>query len=488
MRVRASQVRLALVLVMAPGCSRTAPARPQLVISVDTDAVVHDQLLGRPELSADAAIDTLRVDAIPAAGNGVPYDLRTFLAPSAEDWPISFGVPAEVVAQRGPVLLRIRAFRGALATPGELGGVPTLDPPRTATIDRLVEIDAPSEGVVRVRVVLREDCMAVPSTFGDAPTTCVDRERPKGTAREGVEPIEHADAAVSTLVGTWPGAVEIPCTGTPPAGAVCIPGGFSLLGAAQFEGFADGLNGQDSMPLHSVSLRPFFMDRTEVTVGVLQAAFGAGLTTDEPVKSGDPRLEDSAFCTWPGRRSAGNETLPANCITHATAEATCALRGGLLPSEAQWEHAARGRGQARLYPWGAEPASCCLTSVGRSFDAARPAECPGSGAEPVGSHAGSATCAGRGDVSRDGVLDLGGSVGEALRDWFQPFDAPCWTRAAGVLVDPVCIQDSATTAFSSRGGSWASGSATTASPFRYSFAAQRPSSGFRCVYPDAGTP
>jgi formylglycine-generating enzyme required for sulfatase activity len=468
------------------GCSNTAPSRAQLVVVVDTDAPVHSQLFDHPELSADAAIDTLRVDAISATGVAKTYDLRSFLGPSKEDWPISFGVPTGGAEGGGPIWLRLRAFRGDLATPGEVNGVATLDPLPEITIDRLVDLDPPSEGIVRVRVTLREDCLGVGSSFGATPSTCVDGAHLRASPRDGVELVDETDA-IGSLAGTWPRASEVPCRGDAPEGTVCVPGGFSILGDPAFLGLGDGVTQYDSVPLRPVLVSPFFMDETEVTVEALQRLFTEGLVADEPVKQGDPLLPNSEFCTWPGKGSSGSEKLPVNCITYAMAKAACEARGGTLPSEAEWEHAARGRGQARLFPWGNTDASCCSTSAARPGDPTLPAQCPGPGIEAAGSHPLSPACDGLGDVSRDGVMDLGGSVAEVLRDWFQPLDADCWKKVGGgILEDPVCVQDEMTISWSSRGGNWNGGLAATASPFRYAFSPQDPTSGFRCVFSARG--
>jgi hypothetical protein len=108
------------------------------------------------------------------------------------------------------------------------------------------------------------------------------------------------------------------------------------------------------------------------------------------------------------------------------------------------------------------------------------------GIEPAGSHPTSAACGGLGDQSRDGILDLGGSVSEVLLDNFQPYDAACWTLSGGgVLVDPVC-QVAGSVQFSLRGGNWNGGQARTAAPFRDAANADRPTEGFRCAYPGGG--
>src|SRR5262249_517729 len=129
-----------------------------------------------------------------------------------------------------------------------------------------------------------------------------------------------------------------------------------------------------------------------------------------------------------------NDALPVNCITWEAARRACQLASGDLPSEAQWEHAARGRGQARTFPWGDSPPDCGTASYARQAYGVIGAGvlCPGIGPEPIGSHPASPDCEQTGDVSRDGVLDLAGSMTEATRDRALRW---CWR---GIGTDPVC--------------------------------------------------
>lgn len=466
------------------GCQEAEP-RAQLVIVVDTDAPVPAQLAARPDLSGDAAIDTLRVDAF-ADGWAQPFDLRDFIAPDPADWPLSFGVATDELPLDRPVRLRLRAFRGRFASRGELDGIATLDPPREVTIDRLIEIPPSTDGIRRVRVTLTAACMGVRSVFDPtSPTTCTSGDR---AADPSAEVADVDDADLASKVGTTPLAEETPCPGVPPAGAVCVPGGLSILGEPSFEGVGNGNDALDPIPLRPAMLSPFYLDRTEVTVGRFRALFEAGLiTTTPPVTQGDPSIDDADYCTWLGPGQTANDALPLNCLGYPTAVAICEALGGMLPSEAQWEHAARGRGRRSIYPWGNytpnSAADCCIVSASRKSTPDIPVVCPDSGVEPPGSHPASPACNGLGDESRDGVLDLGGSLTEAMRDSLQPYDADCWSvKGGGVITDPVC-DIPGSVLHTVRGGNWNGGQARTAIPFRDSFNASRPTSGLRCAYP-----
>jgi formylglycine-generating enzyme required for sulfatase activity len=95
---------------------------------------------------------------------------------------------------------------------------------------------------------------------------------------------------------------------------------------------------------------------------------------------------------------------------------------------------------------------------------------------PAGSFADPASCDGEADVSRDGILDLGGSSSELTLDRFLP------TGERGITIDPVCKFD--VDLFVVRGGSFTSGSETSRTSWR-SESGTGPTSatGFRCAYP-----
>ena len=261
-------------------------------------------------------------------------------------------------------------------------------------------------------------------------------------------------------------------------GACLYSGGLSVLGSAILAGTEDGKVTKSPVPLRLVRVSPFYMDETELTVGrarpLLERVLG-----EQPVRKGPTGLSGSEYCTLSDDPSA--DQLPLNCVANETASELCVLAGGALPTEAEWNHAATGRGQARRFPWGERDNGCCNASISR-LSRIIPKEqlCPGEGAEPVGSHRSSPACNGVGDVSRDGVLDLGGSLTEILADRAARLDDPCWGPRFGVLVDPVC-STSSVTEVGTRGAGWSSGSLTAMSAIR-SASARSPTRGVRCVY------
>jgi formylglycine-generating enzyme required for sulfatase activity/serine/threonine protein kinase len=117
---------------------------------------------------------------------------------------------------------------------------------------------------------------------------------------------------------------------------VVIPAGVFWMGSA------DG--NADEQPRHEVSLDAFSIDRYEVTNGMYGKCVAAGVCSKPkiPKDYADPLKVNH----------------PVVYVTWEQALAYCEWRGGSLPSEAQWEKAARGGLQDALYPWGDAAPTC----------------------------------------------------------------------------------------------------------------------------------
>jgi formylglycine-generating enzyme required for sulfatase activity len=98
-------------------------------------------------------------------------------------------------------------------------------------------------------------------------------------------------------------------------------------------------------PGRIVHLDAYRIDKTEVTLEQFEKCVQAG-SCQEP--------KAARHCNW---GKPGREKHPVNCVDWFQAKAYCEWMGKRLPTEAEWEKAARGQ-DGRMYPWGSESASC----------------------------------------------------------------------------------------------------------------------------------
>jgi formylglycine-generating enzyme required for sulfatase activity len=138
-------------------------------------------------------------------------------------------------------------------------------------------------------------------------------------------------------------------------GYVLVPAGPFEMGVDQddprfFLGAPAG-----SYPKVVVQMSDYCIQRTEVSVGAFRACVAAGVC-EEPAQVTEGLLSCN-YSRTPGDR----EDHPVTCVTWEQARTYCRdwEEGGDLPSEAQWEKAARGDAMdGRILPWGDEPVSC----------------------------------------------------------------------------------------------------------------------------------
>jgi formylglycine-generating enzyme required for sulfatase activity len=127
----------------------------------------------------------------------------------------------------------------------------------------------------------------------------------------------------------------------------------------------------------------------------------------------------TALWTW-SAVVGPQENLPINCVTWEEAYAFCIWDGGFLPSSAEWQYAAAGGAEQRIYPWGkTDPGTASQYAI-YDCDYASPAgqTCSTTAIfAPVGTPALGA--------GRWGQLDLSGNVFEWMLDREAPFVEPC---------------------------------------------------------------
>jgi formylglycine-generating enzyme required for sulfatase activity len=218
--------------------------------------------------------------------------------------------------------------------------------------------------------------------------------------------------------------------------------------------FTMGVEGGDDNPAHTVNLSGFSIDRYEVTNRLYQACVEAGCCT--------PPIYDGSYS---GRQPYfGNPEFddhPVIFVTWHQAEEYCSGLGMSLPTEAQWEMAARGD-DGRTYPWGDDSPNATRTNFNRPING---------DTEAVGSHVEGA--------SPYGLLDMAGNVWEWTADWYDP-----GYYGTSPEDDPTGPEDGAAKA--ARGGSFASHGTETASHYRASYHPMEAFStlGFRCARGD----
>ena len=176
---------------------------------------------------------------------------------------------------------------------------------------------------------------------------------------------------------------EKPASGRPPEGSmVVVPSGEFMMGSPTGD--------SDEQPAHKVYLDAFSLDVYEVTVGQY-AAFLQAKGIDSP-------------SDWKTMNQPAHQKWPVVNIDWADAFAYCKWAGKRLPTEAEWEKAARGT-DGRLYPWGNEPPTPLHANFGKT-------EWNNHGVlAPVGAFE-----AGK---SPYGIYDMAGNVWEWVNDWYD---------------------------------------------------------------------
>jgi formylglycine-generating enzyme required for sulfatase activity len=247
---------------------------------------------------------------------------------------------------------------------------------------------------------------------------------------------------------------------------------------------------------HEVELAGFWMYQQPVTVGQYYR-FMEETGMEAPVDPLVHGTRDSAWCN--GVPVAGTEDLPVSSLSWHDAVAYCEWSGTRLPTEAEWEYAARGP-TSTVFPWGDEWQSgvcrCAEELAGRRFadnDDWREWYV-GAGRQPNGAYptpswrskhvaqieGPTAALAYPGDRSWCGVIALAGQVREWCSDWYDPDYYPCSPRQ-----DPHGPEDQPESGQRVlRGGAWLSPAYTSRGAQRLFYPPNRRDTndhGLRCV-------
>jgi len=231
-----------------------------------------------------------------------------------------------------------------------------------------------------------------------------------------------------------------PAMAAAPDDMVLVPAGEFTMGSPEGD--------PDEKPAHKVQISAFFMDKFEVTVKQY-AAFLQESGGDRPAE-------------WKTMNKTANHNRPVMGVDWAEAARYCKWAGKRLPTEAEWEKAARGT-DGRLYPWGNDPPTPLHANYGKkewnNHEALVPVGTLEAGKSPYG------------------VYDMAGNVWEWVSDWYDndyykqsPSEGPTGPRTGGFKVI--------------RGGSWNTSARNLRAADRYfdppSFRSQYVP-GFRCA-------
>ena len=220
-------------------------------------------------------------------------------------------------------------------------------------------------------------------------------------AEVGVEAgAEEAGADSAADAGAETGVDAGAEGGAAPEGMLGVPAGTFTMGA-------DSGGEEDEHPAHAVTLKAFWLDRTEVTNEAYLACVAAGACkiNDRTIASETHAGPDANF-TQPKQPVVG--------LRWDDGRAYCAWKARRLPTEAEFERAVRGD-DGRRVPWGNERPTPERTVFSRAYGR--------DGTDEVGSHP-----SGRGPYGHD---DLAGNVWEWMEDEYDPYAYRRATAAQG---------------------------------------------------------
>lgn len=196
------------------------------------------------------------------------------------------------------------------------------------------------------------------------------------------------------------GTPPLPCKPAP-EGMACVPGGWFIRGSDE--------GPKDARPQERVWVQTFYMDLNEVTT----EAYKACVARKECPKAG------------PNYKDYSRPRQPIVGVSWYDAQAFCEAHGKRLPTEAEWEKAARGPA-GETHPWGNAPATCERAVIkdarGRSCGVKKRFGSPEKGRTlEVGSR----------PAGRYGLFDMSGNSWEWVADWYSKSYAKCGDDCRG---------------------------------------------------------
>jgi serine/threonine-protein kinase len=237
---------------------------------------------------------------------------------------------------------------------------------------------------------------------------------------------------------------------------VYVPSGSFMMGS---------FNGDShEQPAHEVYLDGYWIDKFEVTNAQYEKCVDEG-KCETPFKN-------ATFTRASYFGTAIYANYPVVYVSWAKAKAYCEWAGGRLPTEAEWEKAARGNTDTRVYPWGGALDGGKANYCDRNCESDKKDQNVNDGyadTAPIGYYPGGA--------SPFGVMDMAGNVWEWVADWYGAeyySRQTTWSNPTG----PTSGEDRVI-----RGGSWINTAIIMRVSNRYSYSSDTTYSsiGFRCV-------
>lgn len=302
--------------------------------------------------------------------------------------------------------------------------------------------------IVKILLAAALVSCAYDARFEDCTVSCTSDSGCPGDLKCGPESFcrtSDVPGSCSSVLGVNPSCLGLAATCGPNTNENCCATAEPIPGGTFYRSYdvsGDGMYPSTSYP---ATVSPFVLDRFQITVGrfrkFVKAGGGTQLNTPIAGEGAHPKLAGSGWDSiWNGdfvndtsilideiKCGSGstwtdvpgdNEELPVNCVTWFEMMAFCIWDGGYLPTEAEWNFAAAGGDEQRVYPWSKPAASNEIDcSYGNYRDGST--QCVQNGAKMrVGSYSP------KGD-GKWGQADLSGNNWELTLDWYAPYANPC---------------------------------------------------------------